>query len=171
MLLKHLYEGPERRQPGTYAGVRFDPDTIERLQELQSDLGVPEPLGSADFHSTLLYSRRFCPDYKAKGELSPVITSDDTTFKLEIWPSNSGEKNVLVLQYTCEWLEERHAELMDKHRATWDHPDYIPHITLSYNVGEWTPKDYTVKFGNKKPIVIVEEYQEVLDLEWSAGAK
>lgn len=167
MLLKQLYEGPERRRPGTYAGVRFDPDTIERLQELQSDLGIPEPLGADDFHSTLLYSRRFCPNYKALGELTPVATSDETDFTLEIWPSNSGEKNVLVLKYTCEWLQNRHDELMAEHNATWDFPDYIPHITLSYNVGEWTPDDYTVSLGRDKPIVIVKEYQEVLDLEWS----
>lgn len=166
MLLHQLYEGPERRRPGTYAGVRFDENTIEALKELQKRLKVPEPLDGDDFHSTLLYSRRLCPEYVALGDLSPVITSDDTTFTLEIWPSSSGEKNVLVLQYECSWLQERHAALMEQHKATWDFPNYIPHITLSYNVGDWKPKDFSVSMKDK-PIIITNEYQEELDLEWS----
>lgn len=166
MLLSQIYEGPERRRKGTYAAVLFDDRTVESLLELQEKLEIPNPLGEDKFHTTLLYSRRYLPNYTALGELEPVATSDDVVYELEIWPSGSGEKNVLVLKYDCEWLSERHSRLMAEHGATWDYPDYIPHITLSYNVGEWTPNNYAVSFGNQKPITIVEEYQEDLDLEW-----
>lgn len=152
--------------PGTYAGVRFDADTVENLVKLQEKLKVPDALPPEDFHSTLLYSSKPCPNYKAMGELTPVATSDDYEFRLEIWPSNSGKKNVLVLKYDCQWLTDRHNQLMEKHGATWDHPDYIPHITLSYNVGDWKPEEYTVHFRSKRAIVIKSEYQEDLDTDW-----
>lgn len=167
MLLHQLFEGAnEATAPGTYAGVRFDRDTVENLQKLQEKLGVPDPLAPEDFHSTLLYSTKPCPNYVPLGELTPVATSDDYEFRLEIWPSNSGKKNVLVLKYDCEWLTNRHNTLMEEHDATWDHPDYIPHITLSYNVGDWTPKDDTVSFRSKRAIAIKEEYREELNKDW-----
>lgn len=154
----------EKKLPGTYAGIRFTAETIEQIKNLQKELEVPEPLGSSDFHSTLLYSRKHLPDYKAAGKLSPLPVADTTEYKLEIWPSHSDNKKVLVLKYACEWLESRHKFLMDEHGATWDHPNYKPHITLSYDVGDWKPESMTVTFD--APITLSKEYQSDLDPDW-----
>lgn len=158
MLLNQLFESTK---PGTYAGVRFTKETVDQLVKLQKDLGVPDPHPSSKFHSTLLYSKKHLPDYKAIGKYNPPPVADDTKVKLEIWPSNSGTKNVLVVKYKCSWLEDRHSELSDEHGAEWDHPDYIPHITLSYNVGDWKPEHYTIELD--EPITLESEYQEELD--------
>lgn len=167
MLLSHLYElAPPQTESGTYAAVTFSEDTVASLAELQEKLEVPNPLDSSDFHSTLLYSRKPLPNYIAQGELTPVVTSDTEDFTLQIWPSNGGEKNVLVLTYPCEWLSNRWESLMDEHGATWDFPDFTPHVTLSYDVGDWKPKEQIVQFASKKPIVIVNEYSKPLDEDW-----
>lgn len=156
MLLVDLHE---KTKPGTYAGVTFSKETIDQLTSLQKSLGIDEPLAPSKFHTTLLYSSKHLPKYVAAGNLNPKPEADSCKYKLEIWPSNSGEKNVLVLKYSCTWLEDRHQFLMDEHGAKWDHPDYTPHITLSYNVGNWNGKK-TVEFDT--PITLQKEYQESL---------
>lgn len=156
MLLSALFE---KTKSGTYAGVSFDKDTVKQLVALQKSLGIPEPVPSGEFHSTLLYSSKHLPDYKAAGDINPLPLADGCKYKLELWKSNSGTKNVLVLKYNCSWLEERHVFLMDEHKAKWNHPDYTPHITLSYNVGDWKGK-MSVEFDT--PITIETEYQEDL---------
>lgn len=163
MLLREL--APARVAPGTYAAVTFSEKTVQSLVELQESLDVPNPLASSEFHSTLLYSRKNLPNYIPLGELTPVVTSDSEDFMLDIWPS--GEKNVLVLIYPCEWLTNRWKELTEEHDAPWDFPDFTPHITLSYDVGDFQPKDKVVHFASKKPIVIVDEYSKDLDTDYS----
>ena len=169
MLLSHLYEKatPPKAGTGTYAAVTFSESTVASLADLQEKLEIPNPLDSSDFHSTLLYSRVPLPNYVAQGELSPVVTSDTEDFTLQIWPSNGGEKNVLVLTYPCEWLSNRWESVMKEHGATWDFPDFTPHVTLSYDVGDWKPKEQIVQFTSKKPIAIVNEYSKPLDEDWS----
>lgn len=164
MLLKELAP-PATKKPGTYAAVTFSEKTVESLKELQEKLGVPNPLDASEFHSTLLYSRKNLPNYIPLGELTPVVTSDTEDFTLDIWPS--GEKNVLVLIYPCEWLSSRWKALSEEHDAPWDFPDFTPHITLSYDVGDYTPPDKLVHFASKKPIVIVNEYSSDLNKDYS----
>lgn len=163
MLLKELALAATK--PGTYAAVRFSEKTIESLKELQERLSVPNPLRPSEFHSTLLYSRKNLPNYIALGELSPVVTSDSEDFTLDIWPS--GEKNVLVLIYPCEWLKSRWEKLTEEHNAPWDFPDFTPHVTLSYDVGDFVPTEKVVHFASKKPIVIVSEYSKELDEDYA----
>lgn len=171
MLLSHLYElapsTTQETETGTYAAVTFSEDTVASIAELQEKLEVPNPLDPSDFHSTLLYSRKPLPNYIAKGELTPVVTSDTEDFTLQIWPSNGGEKNVLVMTYPCDWLTERWEALMEEHDASWDFPDFTPHVTLSYDVGDWKPSEQIVHFTSQKPIVIVNEYSKPLDEDWS----
>lgn len=154
----------ERTKPGTYAGVRFSKSTCDQIEALQQQLGVPNPLSAKEFHTTLLYSKKNLPNYEAAGKLNPIPVSDTTEFDLVIWPSGSGTKNVLVLKYKCSWLENRHTQLSDEHGAKWSFDDYIPHITLSYDIGDWKPDSKKVTLD--APIEIVKEYSEELDPDW-----
>lgn len=166
MLLREL--APATSKPGTYAAVKFSEATEKSLVELQESLGIPNPLDSSEFHSTLLYSRKHLPNYLPLGELTPVQTSDSEDFTLDIWASNGGEKNILVLIYPCEWLKSRWESLSEEHGASWDFPDFTPHITLSYDVGDFKLPERTVHFTSKKPIVIVEEYSSALNEEYGS---
>lgn len=164
MRLSQLFElaPPAVEAPGTYAAVRFHPETIKALRELQEKLEIPNPLEESEFHATLLYSKKNLPNYQPLGDLSPVQTADDIDYRLELWPTSSGEKTCCVLLFDSVWLSERHEMLMREHEATWDHPSYKPHISLSYDVGDWKPEEMTVELKNQRVITMVEEYSEDL---------
>ena len=86
--------------------------------------------------------------------------------KFEIWKTRDTGKNCLVLKYKCPALVKRHKFLMKEHKATFDFDEFIPHITLSYDINDMTLKDFgkPEEIGN---ISINKEYGQALDLDWS----
>lgn len=161
-MLPFLLEGIH----GTYAGVRFDPLTVRDLMIMQDMLNLPNRLDPAKFHSTLLYSRKPLPNYVPFGHYLTPATSDSNQFDLKVFKTASG-KNALVLAYDSVFLSNRHKSLMDEHGGTWDHPSFIPHITLSYDIGDLNIELGSTSFISDRKIVIVEEYGDHIDPSWS----
>lgn len=162
MKLQHL---TEEQQKGTYAGVRFDAATTNALHKYIKDNKIPNAVPPERFHTTVLYSRRYCPNYKPLGKISPPFIGVPSN--LDVWKTQDG-KNALVLKYNCKDLVDRHNQLMKEHNATYDYPKYQTHITLSYDIGNL---DHTTLPDVKKTISkinIVKEYGEDLDLNWTA---
>lgn len=145
----------ENEQPGTYAGVRFDRDTIDALEKFVKDNNIPN--GHDDWHTTLLYSRKHLPEYKPAGEYPEPMNGTASGFEMF-----GEDKNILVLTYSCPELSKRHKELMDEHDAEFDFDEYRPHITLSYDPQDVTPDDLP---GFSAPITIIKEYSEDLDAD------
>jgi 2'-5' RNA ligase len=56
---------------------------------------------------------------------------------------------------------------MKKHDATYDFPEYKPHITLSYDIGDLDEKNLPDIGKYVDEIGIDEEYGEDLDLNWA----
>lgn len=148
-------------QKGTYAGVKFDSNTVDALVKFCKDAKIPNCLPSEKFHTTLLYSRKFLPDYKPATDTNLV----GTPVGLEIWPSQDGN-SCLVLVYSCPKLTARHLKLLKQHDTTHDY-EYKPHITLSYDIKDWTKKDLPEIPATLNKIVINKEYGEDLDLDWT----
>ena len=123
-----------KQKTGTYAAVTYDEDSAKALSDFAEENNIPDPVAPSDLHATLLYSRKHLPDYEPLGDLETPLTAKVKGFKG--CPTNSGEKNCLVALLDCPELEERWKYLMDTHGATWDFPDYTPHTTLSYDVGD-----------------------------------
>ena len=147
-------------QTGTYAGVRFDPATTDALIKYTQDGKIPNPLPPKEYHSTILYSSRPCPEYKPLGDLKEPWMGHSP--KIEVWPTQSG-KRCLVIHYKSDDLENRHNELMKKHNATYDFPEFKSHMTLSYDIGDFdetTLPDITDYLSH---FVINHEYYEPLD--------
>jgi hypothetical protein len=81
-----------------------------------------------------------------------------------------GDEKALVLVLDAPDVVKRHKQLMAKHKeATWDHDDYIPHVTLSYNSGDFDPK--TLDVSSIGMITLVEEYTNDIDPGWSGKWK
>lgn len=156
----------ENKQKGTFAGVRFSDDTKAAVEEYIKENDIPNPTPTSELHCTLLYSRRECPNYEAQGKLEPMLRGKPGAF--QVWqgqPDDDGhEPNCLVMEFECAKLKARHQELMTEHNATFDFPEYKTHITFSYDIGEMDAKDLPEFTG---PIEMVEEYSEVLDLDWA----
>jgi hypothetical protein len=149
-----LFEIEDSR--GSYAAVKFDPTTVKALEAYQYDNNIPNALSADDFHSTVMFSRNYIPEFKV---LEGPLDWQGTFRKFTSFPSDDTQ--ALVLIYDCWELEERFDKIMDEYDATWDHDDFHPHITLSYDLEDLDIKSLPKYEG---PIIIVEEYADDLDL-------
>ena len=167
MRLEELME--DKTPDGTYAGVRFDDDTKKAINDYISDNNIPNGVANSKLHTTLLYSRKYLPDYKAQGDIEPPF--EGTPTKLEVWqsqPDEDGNKsNCLIMTYDCPDLIQRHKELMDEHKASYDYDEYKPHVTLSYDIGDMDIKELPDISKAIKKVGINKEYQEDLNLSWA----
>jgi 2'-5' RNA ligase len=156
MKLTDLIE--KKQEKGTYAGLRFGDGDNDKIAELVNNLNLPNPIEKGDIHMTLLYSRKHLPNYVAAGEI------DEWAYPKNFHVFDTfDKKRALVMMLDCPFAQKRHKELMDKHQATYDYPEYLPHITLSYDIGDMeVPKWENIP----KEFHINNEYQEELKLEW-----
>lgn len=159
---------------GTYAAVKFSEATIDAVLKYIKDNEIPNSVAGSKLHTTLLYSRKYCPDYKAQGEINPPWIGVPQGF--DVWQTqgklrNEPKKNCLVVKFKCPELTARHKELMKEHDASYDFPDYTPHITLSYDIGDMNPDDLPDVKEAIGDIEIVTEYGEDLDLNWADKSK
>lgn len=149
----------EETQPkGTFAGVRLSPDSVAKLMAFAKEHNIPEPLPEDEYHVTLLYSRKYLPEYKPLGKFKTPLTALVKDFTLL-----GEEKDALVALIDCPALVKRHQALMKEHDATWDWPEYKPHVTLSYSAKGFDTSDlYVSDVGYLK---LVSEYMEDLDFD------
>lgn len=140
---------------GTYVGAKFSGLTLDAIEQLQRDLKVPFPVPREKLHSTILYSRVNVPYVPSSGSFK---LADHGT--LETWKTESG-KSALVFKYTSDYLTYRHNYGISI-GGTHDFPDYSPHITLSYDIGE-----LKIEGTFDVPIILDYEYTEPLDLDWT----
>ena len=144
--------------PGTYVGARFDEDTKTAVADFQDGASIPNALDPEKLHVTIAYSRVELPDF----EVQDQVDWNGTFEAFDIFPGEDGTR-CLVLLFTCPELSAEWQKAMDM-GATWDYDGYHPHITLSYDVGDF---DITKLPDYDGPIRIVEEYKEPLKLEWA----
>lgn len=168
MKLKEVLSNNETEK-GTYAGYRISQDDDDTIISLLKEIGVPNPIDKSDLHLTLLYSRKYLDNYE------PSSKTDIWAYpsKFHIFKGQDG-KNILVLMLDCNECIKRHKYLMQQHDATYDFPEYIPHLTLSYDIGDWFDADVSninKEFKDKLPkeIHINSEYMENLELEWKGS--
>lgn len=154
---------------GTYAAVRFCERTKNAIQSYMHEANIPNMLDKEQLHSTLLYSRKHCPNYQPDSSASMV----GIPHEFDVWntqsPEGSGKETsrCLVLKYECPDLVKRHQELREEHGATHDYPSFEPHITLSYDIGDMDESTFPDIKKHLGQINIVGEYSEDLDLNWA----
>lgn len=161
----------EQANKGTYAGIRYDEESKRSLANYIKLAKLPNGISPDKMHTTLLYSRRFCPNYQPRGMLSTPIVVKPKEFA--VWDAKN-EKGLpparcLVLKLDAPELVDRHLHLMGKHNATFDFPKYEPHITLSYDIRDIDPSKLPDVIQHIKQLKAVEEYMESLDLNWTAN--
>ena len=165
MRLEELTEKSDEK--GTYAGVRFDDQTVKSLQKYIKDNKIPNAIAAGKMHCTLLYSKKHLPEYKPSGDIDPPMKGTPTD--LEKWksqPDDDGNvSQCLVLKFDCDELVERHKKLMDEHKATFGYDEYKTHVTLSYDIGDMEIKDLPPV--DIKELIINKEYGEELSTDWA----
>ena len=143
---------------GTYVGVRYDKQSMEHISELAHEYGLPISVSMGAMHSTIVYSRKFFPFYKKRLEIDcPAVVE-----RFEIWPCDG--KNVLVLVLDSAAMIARHEGLLEK-GMTHEYDNYIPHITIAYDVGDFKLPENVNDFP-KFFIRANLEYVETLKEDW-----
>lgn len=145
----------EEFSKGLYVGAKFSGITLDAIEDLQKRLKVPNPVPRDKIHTTIVYSRVNVPYKPAVGSFEIARSGS-----LEIFENDGVRCLVFVLD--SDYLQYRHAYAMAL-GATYDYPDYKPHITLSYNVGPLTYRD-----NIEIPIILDHEYAEELKLNWAS---
>ena len=159
-----LYEVSNKKKKGTYAGMKFCKNTKDSLKDLIREFKVPKPLGVSKYHTTLVYSEKYLPDYKPLGKLGTPLVG--VPVECDKWETQDGS-NALVLTFKSPELSKRHKSLMKEHDAKWGYPTYTPHVTLSYDCGDFDVKDINKHLqGEPFSIKMVNEYHEDLNLDW-----
>lgn len=172
MLLKELKKFPIRPvddtgeygvDAGKYIGIRFTPETKEKLKQIIDDEGVPHGLDMDDLHSTIAYSRKSnIPGYEVAGKFEEPEEAEIDDFT--IFPGQDEGNNCLVAKLKAPSFVEKHNKTMD-HGASYDYDEYIPHVTLSYDAGEWNEndlKELTKKYKGTR-LFADEEYENEIE--------
>lgn len=156
----------QNKSKGTFAGVKFNEDTITSIRSFAEEHKIPNILPSHKIHTTLLYSRKYLPNYVPEGVLKSPMVGTFKAFKLfdTEYVGEYANTSCLVLQFNCAALLTRHNHLMAKYNATFDRPTYEPFVTLSYNAANFDISSLP-KFESQ--LIIVDEYKTALQLTWT----
>lgn len=128
---EYLFESKNINFNGSYVGVKYDDESVEKLVELQDKLGLENRVSPEDLHTTIQYSRNRVPDIEVMEDGGVLKTDGD--YELELW---GDDEDILVLTFNSESLFNRHHDQMNEYDLTYDYDEYTPHITLSYGIGD-----------------------------------
>lgn len=163
IILNRLFEAPE---DGTFVGYHLYAQDAQRLQQFALDNGIPNPEPADKMHVTVLFSRNPVPNIKPWGMLKKAMYA----MPVEARIFGEGDEKALVIVLDAPDVVKRHKQLMQMHKeATHDHADFIPHVTLSYNAGDFDPT--TLDVSSIGMITLVEEYTNDIDPGWSGKWK
>lgn len=149
---------------GTYAAVKFDHATRKSIHRYCAMANIPNMIRPDKLHTTLLYSDRDLPLFEPNDKyVYPLVAYPAG---MDIWDTTNDQGQVehcLVVLLDCPHLIERHKLLMREHDAVYPFPNYQPHMTLSYNVGDLDPETLPFFESYVPHVIIVGEYSESLN--------
>lgn len=102
------------------------------------DQGFASTLPVGDMHVTVTYSRRPVPWMKMGGHWGYMGSEDDKHVVPPGGPrlvDRLGRDGAIVLHFFSGHLEHRHREMIEA-GATWDFPEYLTHVTITYDAGD-----------------------------------
>jgi hypothetical protein len=142
---------------GVYAACKISMESAKSIARWQQAAGIPNAVPVDKMHITTVYSRKPC-DYKPHGKIDPAVVAKPSGFKLL---GEDGKS--LVLALNSPFLHDRWKQAIE-YGASWDWPEYQPHVTLSYDVGDNFDVSSLQPFED--PLFVNEEYADDLDEDW-----
>lgn len=134
---------------GMYCAYRVGRETAARIVEWARSQGLSHIMRPSKMHVTTMFSRRFIPTYVPASK--PVGGTFD---HFKTFPEKDGTGfSTLVAVVHSPALVDRWAE-GQRQGATYDFPDYIPHISLGrvpngFKVSSLKPFDFPLIFSNE----------------------
>lgn len=152
-ILNEEFENP--KEYDYFIGMKLSNESNEKLVNylIENDISLDQ---QNNFHVTIFFSRgKEFPEESCKGKLSTPIILNKKDYKFEIFGT---DEKCLVLLVKHSYLDKRHTEIKTKYNLEYDFPKYIPHITLTYKIGD---TDYKRLDLADFDIELVEEYYSV----------
>lgn len=91
--------------------------------------GVPNVISAEEMHATIIYSR-------AQVDWDAISYADPDSYTAEGGPRFlkvlGPTESTLALRFVSDYFRFRHDEFREM-GASWDWPEYLPHVTLSYD--------------------------------------
>lgn len=144
--------------------VRRDVLNAKEIIAWAKGQGLETTLPADDMHVTVCFSRKPV-DWLAAGRRGEELSAWDGERRIM---ALGPEGEAIVLQFRSEVLHRRWAEFLAA-GATWDWPEYHPHITLTYNKPEDLPLSSIQVYDG--PIRLGPEIFEELEPGWADGIK
>ena len=117
---------------GTYMSAKLSHRSQRQLDSWVSENNIPNAADPAQYHTTIIYSRKGVPD-ASQYDLQLPIKAKIKEWK--IFPTQTGAKCLVAIVDSPEF-ELHHLNIRNQYGATHDYPDYHPHVTVSYDYGE-----------------------------------
>lgn len=144
------------KQP-MYVAVRPDVAAVAEFRKLIRLHDIPKPIPNDKMHCTLIYSRTPTVIPQVQNQRLYKATIE----KFDVFNTRDG-KRCLVAKLNSVDLQVRHNELMTDLEASYDFPNYLPHITLSYDIGDFDIEPLNQALS-LHPVYLTNEYYEILD--------
>lgn len=127
----------DEHKDGTYVNVKLNELDKDKLYDWVLSHDISNPLDKDEYHVTVIYSRAPCPEAENYNYELP-ITGHITGWKIFDAPIG----RCLVAHVDSSKLQTINTELKRDYGATSDFPDYIPHITVSYDYKGELPTEF-----------------------------
>lgn len=147
---------------GTYIGALFSVESRLALAHWVSSQAIPNQVDPKTYHVTLIYSRETLKVPLVRREVDWSCWAD----KFYVFDNRQEpSQRSLVLALRSPELIDRHWYYRLNHGAKHDYPEFVPHVTLSYNV----PDDFDLNRLElpKFNLRLREEYVAKLDTTWT----
>ncbi len=135
-------------QANLYVKRPLTPGSAERLHDWAVEQGIKNIVPPELMHSTQVHSTAEVDTDKLKPLLTLLDIGDGR------WLSHLGTGNALVMFFLSQEMQDRHKEALAA-GASWDFPQFMPHITISYDTenvdahqyGMDAPPDFPLQLG------------------------
>jgi hypothetical protein len=147
---------------GTFVAVKFSEEITRILHQYVIDNNVPNYVKPLDYHSTIVYSKKTLKNVLSQRKIEWA----GKPIGLDIFSAkNNGiTTKCLVLKFESTEMNNRHMYLKQYANATHDFPSYIPHITLSYDIGNLDIDKLSNIHEVLQNINIIQEYSTKLKI-------
>lgn len=115
---------------GAYIKLTYNKCSVDNLYKYMISNNIPNMINMDDIHTTLLYTRKAIAGYIPSNKLNGIKVNP---LKLDLWKTCDG-LNCLVLLIESKDISNLHNYIVKQYNGKHMHNQYIPHITLSYNI-------------------------------------
>lgn len=143
---------------GTYIWVDISYSSKEYINTVINSLNINESVPVDDLHITLLYSAAFIPNIDWLHNNTRTIKEIAIPTHLDWFCINN---DCLVLLLKSQYLSTKNNLLTSRYGINSDYSFYTPHITLAYNVKNYTlPTKFVLPI---EPIHLISEHYRLID--------